>query len=246
VGSKAPFWEKTRRFFADYFMEIFLLLLSLTCYRRALGRSELGHLRDAIGPIAILLMYVFMRHWVAPFVGRMRNKEVVVPAASLIVTLLFLGVAVHRTSWAMWYRFPLGIPDRELIPKNYLATISFLKDQLGPEEDFLTMTSEASWYYFLDKPCPIRFQVVYQAMPPFYQKEIVDDLRKRSVKYVLYRNDHWANDIDGFDNAARLPMVMKYLDNEFRFFRKIDDNEIWVRKRDGKESLAENAENAEN
>ena len=82
-------------------------------------------------------------------------------------------------------------------------------------------------------------------MPPFYQKEIVDDLRKRSVKYVLYRNDHWANDIDGFDNAARLPIVMKYLDNEFRFFNKIDDNEIWGRKRDGKESLAENAARGE-
>lgn len=228
--SKASFWEKTSRFFAGYFIEIFLLLLSLTCYRRALGRADLGHLGDVIGPIAILLIYVFVRHGMAPLFERMKEKEVVLSAAALIVTILFLGVAVHRTNWATWYRFPLKIEDRQLIPENYLATISFLKEQLRPEEDFLTMTSEGIWYYFLDKACPIRFQVVYQAMPPFYQKEIVEDLRKKNVKFVLYRNSHWANDIDGFDTSARLPIVMKYLNNEFRFFRKIDDNEIWIRK----------------
>lgn len=105
-----------------------------------------------------------------------------------------------------------------------------MKANLGDDEEFLTLTSEASWYYFLNKPCPIRFGVIYQAMPPFYQEGIVSSLKKGSVKFVLYRNDHWANEVDGFGLEGRIPLVVKYIEDNFVIHKKIDHNEIWIKK----------------
>jgi hypothetical protein len=45
------------------------------------------------------------------------------------------------------------------------------------------MTSEGSWYYFIEKACPTRFPVVWFASTTFYQEEIVSDLKNNNVKY---------------------------------------------------------------
>ena len=138
--------------------------------------------------------------------------------AIIIILSVFMIFYIPRLNFSQWYRFPLGIPDREFIPRNYIETISFLRKSLDENEGFFTMTSEASWYYFISKPCPTRFPVVWFAMPYFYQNEIVDDLRKRNVKFILYRNVHWANEIDGFSNEIRLPIVVEYIKQKYVFF----------------------------
>jgi len=136
-----------------------------------------------------------------------------------------------KTDWAGWYKFPLNKTDAEFIPPNYARTISFLKKNLGDDENFFTLTSEASWYYLVNKPCPARFNVVWFAMPAFFQKEIVEDLQQNNVKFIIYRNNCWSNKIDGFDNETRLPIVTDYVKHNYRRLGRIDDNEIWVRKR---------------
>ena len=98
-----------------------------------------------------------------------------------------------------------------MVSWQHHRAISFLRENLNENEEFLTMTSEASWYYFVNKACPIRFQVIYHAMPYFYQNEIVSDLENSNVKFIIYRNDHWANTVDGFDNEVRLPIVTEYV-----------------------------------
>ena len=100
------------------------------------------------------------------------------------------------------------------------------------------MTSEASWYYFIRKPCPIRFPIVWFAMPYFYQSEIVEDLKKSRVKYILYKNDARSNRFGGFGNEVKLPVVVDYIKKNYCFFIKINDNEIWIKKAgSGKEGI---------
>jgi hypothetical protein len=163
-------------------------------------------------------------------VHHLKAGKKLLSAGAVVSIVLFAAALFPRIDWDRWYRFPLGVPDEALIPENYLSTISFLKKHLKPDEEFLTMTSEGSWYYFLDRPCPIRFQVVYQAMLSFHQREMVDDLRNSKVEWVLIENSHWANDMDGIDDKERLPIVYKFIAENFRFFKRIDDNEIWTRK----------------
>ncbi len=148
-----------------------------------------------------------------------------------MVTLIFsFGIYHIYSGGLIRENFPLGVKDSEIIPDNYKATILFLKNNLAPDESFFTMTAEASWYYFIDRPSPSRFPVIIFAIPYFYQNEVVKDLEKNNVKFVLYRNSHWASRFDGFPNEERLPLIAKYIRNNFIFYRKIDDNEIWIRK----------------
>lgn len=223
--------EKAKKFCLRHLMEILLLLLSVACFKRALGRSDLGHLADALGPITILLTYILIRHGLCPILKRIRAEEKVVTGVVVVIFLALAIVLVPKTNWATWYRFSLGMPDEELIPNNYIETIAYLKTHLPPGESFMTMTSEGSWYYFLDRPCPTRFQVIYQAMPPFYQQEVVEDLEAKKVGYILLRNGHWANEMEGFSNEVRIPLVFQYIVKNYSLLTKIEDNEIWIRKK---------------
>ncbi len=92
------------------------------------------------------------------------------------------------------------------------------------------MTSEAAWYYFLERPSPTRFPIVWFAMPHFYQQEIVEDLEEKNVKYILMSNAHWANRIDRVSSKARLPIVRDHIHVNYAPLGMIDDHEIWVRK----------------
>ena len=232
-GAKQRGWlGKVKGFYTEYFLEILLLLLSIFYFRKALGRSDTEHLSIVLFPIVILGIYVVTKHYLSPILARTKSGHRVAStvAVSFLILFLFILAFNPRTNWGKWYKLPTGVPDRVFIPENYSETISFLKENLGANEQFLTMTSEASWYYFLNRPCPIRFSVMYHAMPQFYQSEIVQDLEKSNVKFVLYRNDHWANAVDGFDMEDRLPIVVEYIKDNYVFFNMIDDNEIWIRK----------------
>ena len=225
-----PFLEKVKEFFVDFFVEIFLCLLSIFYFRKALGRSETAHLAGVLFPIVMLTGYLVMKHYLTPLLRKSRQACQIFRGLSVLTLVFFFFVVVPKVDWAKWYRLPLGIPDNQFIPEKYLKTISYLKTNLGDDEEFLTLTSEASWYYYLNKPCPIRFGVIYQAMPPFYQEEIVSSLIKDSVKFVIYRNDHWANEVDGFGLQERTPLIVKYIEENFVIHKKIDYNEIWIKK----------------
>ena len=221
--------DKVKRFYARYFVEILLAMLCIFYFRKALGRSDLQHLAGVLPILLISITYIVLKHYVSPLLERTKNGRRMLSTAAVGILAVFVVTFPMRISWAHWYKLPLGVPDAAFIPENYHETIFFLKENLAADEQFLTLTSEASWYYFLNKPCPVRFSVIYHAMPHFYQTEIVQDLRRRNVKFILYRNNHWANATDGFDVEARLPIVVEYIKQNYGFFKMIDDNEIWIR-----------------
>ncbi|MDY6952650.1 MAG: hypothetical protein SWE60_14155 [Thermodesulfobacteriota bacterium] len=224
------FRKGAKEFYVAYFVEILFLILSVAYFRRALGRSDVEHVASVTGVILMSTMYILMKHYLAPLLRKRRWETGVVPPLAVFVLVAFLITFAPRINWAHWYKLPLDMPDEAFITEDYHDTIDFLKKNMSPDEAFLTLTSEASWYYFLEKPCPIRFSVIYHAMPYFYQKEIVRDLQKGNVKFVLYRNGHWANAVDGVETQVRVPMVVEYIRNNYELHRMIGDNEIWIRK----------------
>jgi hypothetical protein len=141
-----------------------------------------------------------------------------------------MGAYLPGVSFKKWYGLPIGKEDQFFVPNNYKETISFLKENLKDDEGFFSMTSEGFWYYVLDKPCPTRFQIVWFAVPYFYQQEVVKDLQRENVKYILVRNSLWSNRIDGIPNQNKLPIIFHFINNNYIFHKIIDDNEIWIKK----------------
>ncbi|GBE36536.1 hypothetical protein BMS3Bbin07_00683 [bacterium BMS3Bbin07] len=220
-----------RSFMEKYLVEFSMLIVSLFLFRSALGRSDWPHVAYSIPVTYILSIYIVIKHYSHKFLrGYVFTKTYTYLLAAVVAVIFSSGIYQIYRGDLIKENFPLGVKDSEIIPDNYKATISFLRNNLAPDESFFTMTAEASWYYFIDRPSPSRFPVIIFAIPYFYQNEVVKGLEKNNVKFVLYRNSHWASRFDGFSNEERLPVIAKYIRNYFTFYRKIDDNEIWIRK----------------
>ncbi|GMT47011.1 MAG: hypothetical protein IEMM0007_0577 [bacterium] len=228
-----------RKFIEKYFIEFCLLLMSIFFYRSALGRADWMHVAYSSPLTYILSMYILIKHYLAGSLQRKRFRnfrKILVYAVTFIVIVTSVG-GVYRIykKDLITKRFPINVKDSYFILDKYKATIKFLKDNLKDDEKFFTFTNEASWYYFIDQPAPTRFPALVYAMPHFYQEEVVEDLKKANIKYVLYTNSDWYNSVSGFDfegfsNEVRFPIVLAYLKKNFVFYRMINDNEIWIRK----------------
>lgn len=223
----------TWNYIKTHFMEICLLIMSVFYFRSALGRSDWDHVRYSSAIICILSTYIVVRHFAHQRVMSSDKCKRFVTYSIVLSISFIVGLSIFRTNskGLLIENFPLKKSDSAFIPSHYAQTISFLKNTLADKESFFTMTSEGSWYYFVGKSCPTRFPVVWLAMPPFYQREIVRDLKRNNVKFILYRNHHPANRIDGFTSQERLPIIDTYLKANYRYFKTIDDNELWVKKK---------------
>ncbi|MEC4685956.1 MAG: hypothetical protein VST71_09535 [Nitrospirota bacterium] len=228
-----------REFIRKYFIEFCLLLMSIFFYKSALGRSDWMHVAYSSPLTYILSLYILIKHYLHGFLQRERFnafRKVLVYAITFIVVVSSVG-GIYRIykKDLITKRFPVKVEDSEFILDKYKATITFLKNNLKDDEKFFTFTNEASWYYFIDQPAPTRFPTLLYAMPYFYQEEVVEDLKKANIRYVLYTNSDWYNSVsgfnfEGFSNEVRFPIVLDYLKKNFVFYRMIDDNEIWIRK----------------
>ena len=220
-----------KKFIEKHLIEFCLLLLSILVFKNALNRSDWEHILYSSPLTYILFIYILIKYYFLKIFHRYSFKRIFNYLVIFLIVVSF-GINIYRihNKNLIVENFPFKIKDSEFIPDNYKATILFLKNNLNHDEEFFTMTSEASWYYFINKPCPTRFPVVWFAMPYFYQNEIVEKLKERKVKFILYENNNWANTIDGFPNDIRLPIVVNYIRKNYIFFKKIDDNKIWAIK----------------
>ena len=123
--------------------------------------------------------------------------------------------------------FPIHAEDSTFISTEYKEVISFLTTNLGENEKFLTLTNEASWYYFIDQASPTRFPLVWFALSHTNQYAFIKSIKQQNIRFILYKNKHWANDIDGISNKERLPLLFDYVSQNYHPKVNINGNEIW-------------------
>lgn len=218
-----------KAFMEHYLIEFSLLILSTVAFRSALGRSDMGHIVGYSYIPFVLFTYIAIQHYMHPVLQRQKFRAAC-SSFVLLAMLLFSALCAYRiySGHLVAQNLPLMVKDSELIPARYNATVSFLKDNLAREDNFFTMTSEGCWYYFIDRPCPTRFPVSCFAATSFYQHEVVEDLKKSHVKFILYRNNNWTSAIFGLSTEMRQPIITDYIKQHYTFFIKIDDNELWI------------------
>ena len=213
-------------------LEITLVLLAVFLFGSALGRSDWEHVGYSISPLVLLVLHLVKTGgFELAFQKSERLKSVSGIGVVVFVALaLGLGTLQAASDGMLQQNFPLDTPDTEFIPRDYVLAIDFLNRNLGPNDDFLTLTSEASWYYFLNKPSPGRFPVIWFAATRMYQDQTVAELQKSNVKFVLYRNEYSANGIDGITMRERMPRIFLEVERTFKPCLNIQGNEIWVRR----------------
>jgi tetratricopeptide (TPR) repeat protein len=226
-GVRAGFGGFTRKYFA----ECTLWLTGMLMFRSALGRADWSHVAIAAVAWVVLSLVILFRHGGSGFARSAAVSKVAGYIAWLVaLCAVVYGVGNLGGGRLMRVNFPLAMSDAEFVPPNYEATAEFFRDNLRGDEQFYTITGEPLWFYLLDKPCPTRFCIAAMAAPPFYQRELVHDLKRHNVRFIIRSSAHWANSLDGIRVQTRLPVVWDYINKDYQFLAYIDDHEIWVRK----------------
>lgn len=221
---------KTSRGFTDaHFPEFALLVLSLLLFTSAVVRPDWPHMAVGSAFPYLLTAVILARHYFSRMPQKITKAYAILVAVGLLVWSVF-GVNRILDQELIGENFPFKTPDSEFVPSNYNETVDFLKSNLAADEYFLALNSDGMWYYLVDKPCPIRFSDVFYAATDFYQREVVEELKHKKVKFIIYQNDYWTNMIDGFPTADRLPIIVRYVNEDYEPYTLIDDNEIWRAK----------------
>jgi hypothetical protein len=109
----------------------------------------------------------------------------------------------------------------------------------GEGDTWLDFANEPGLYFLFERPCPIRYYEV-----PFYesedaQREVIAAVEANPrVRAVLLSGTY--PPIDGVPNAARAPLVARFVRDRFRPFLSEDGIEFWIRG--GKDAGAEGGE----
>ncbi len=219
-------------YFQRRFPQGLLIFWSLLCFRGAFVRPDWEHVIYGLDFFWILILFRLFEwkdRWMAS--GRQRFDWKIPGLCFLLAGLSF----VHFARWdGARQNFPLKVPDDNFMTDDQKAVAAYFNQRLGPKESFFTLTSEAGWYYFLDRVCPTPFPYIWTAAPDLYQRQVVEDLESQKIRLVIYRDADWSYRIDGIPNDEKFPIISAYLRKAFRPLKTLGGCEIWTRKKEVK------------
>ncbi len=223
--SAMTFKQATRAFLERYSLHFYMVLLALLLYRNVIGRPDVTHLEYSIYPllmaVALFGQTVFLR-----LVHRLQFPQL--RAATLMMVVLTICCVFVCVRYDVYYsNFPLSTPDSVFTPESHRKTTEWLKANMKEDEQFMTFTSEEIWFYYLNKPCPLRFGMITIAMPDFFCDEVLREWPKKRIRYVLYRSWHWANLIEGHPINESMPRLDAYIRAHYHPCKTIGGQELW-------------------
>lgn len=208
----------------DYFIEISILICAVIFYRSVLGRSDLFHLRYSIHVSILLFFIVFVQlYWdKITWINQRFN---------LILVCLLIAVTYRIYDKNLLSEiFPLTKSDKEYVSKEYFEVVNHINNDKDQTASVYSLSSKASWYYFLNQSCPTRFPVTYFAQRNDYQKQLIESLDRKRVKYIHFDNSSYITYLDSIHIFDRIPIVHHYVMGNYVRDTIIGKEEIWIRK----------------
>jgi len=211
-----------------HFITILLAATGLIFLRSAIGRSDPSHWVYSIQWLYLLLTYVGITYFYYIF----KNKQKVINVIAVVLLgccLIFYAFNV-KTIDVKANTFPINIPDSDFMRPDYIQTADYLKQNLTGNESFVTLTSEGSWYYFVGKPSPIQYPIIWYAFTAPQREAIASQLDKgTNIKYVV-TNNNWTTDFDYVPNPIRFPEVYAVFNKDYVPYIGFGQQTIWIRK----------------
>ena len=208
-----------------YFVEIMLFTIALINFRSVLGRSESVHLSFS-NIIFFLWFFYTLFHYILPVL--LKKNITSHPFFKIFLGLVFLFYLFTTAYTKQYkYRFPLHRADSGFYPVNQRELIKFLNKLMKPEDGLYDLSTHPVVYYWFDKPSASRFPVFWIAATDDFQKEIVKDLEKKKVKYIIYFNA-----LAGWMNLDDYKIVFDYFQSNYEMEKKFKHYSLYVRKND--------------
>lgn len=211
----------------QHFVVILLFVTGVLFLRSAIGRADIGHFIYSIQWLYILGIFLFVR-WLF---DRKTATPLLIYLSILVfvITLGFFMGSVKKIDLAR-DAFPINVSDDKFVRQDHLQTAQFLRDNLSGDENFVTLTSEASWYYLVNKPSPVQYPIVWFAFMPQQRQSLAASIQNNdNIKYII-TNNNWTSTFDYVPVNERLPEVFDILYKQYEPVQGFGQQTVWQRK----------------
>ena len=211
----------------QHFVVILLFATGVLFLRSAIGRADIGHFIYSIQWLYILGIFLFVRWLYA--------RKPVTPLLiflSILIFVITLGYFMGNTKRIDLAKdaFPINVSDDKFVRQDHLQTAQFLRDNLSGDENFVTLTSEASWYYLVNKPSPVQYPIVWFAFMPQQRQSLATSIQNNdNIKYII-TNNNWTSNFDYVPVNERLPEVFDTLYKQYEPVQGFGQQTVWQRK----------------
>lgn len=212
----------------EHYVVILLLATAVFFLRSAIGRALSDHWIYSVQWLYLLLAFIGISYLFKVF----KNKRVVINFVAVILLGALTLLYAHSVKQIDISQdaFPIHVQDKDLMRTDYIEAADYLKKNLKENESFVTLTSEASWYYFVGKPSPIKYPVIWYAFTKSQREVIAKQLDEgTNIKYVV-TNNNWTNTFDYIPNDKRFPEVYKVFTDRYVPYKGFGQQTIWIRK----------------
>jgi hypothetical protein len=209
-----------------YPTELLLLCTGLIFLRSAVGRADFAHFAYSVQWLYLFIVYVALNHIKI-------SKHYILAARYIAIWLVFFtfgwyAVKVKQIDLGR-DTFPLGVEDKHFLRKDHVETANFLKSNLAENERFMSLTSEGSWYYLVNKPSPSKYYIVWYAFTKNQRHDIARTVAEnKKIKYIV-TNNNWTSSFDYLPNNQRFPEAYQELEKHFTPAIGIGQQTIWKR-----------------
>lgn len=238
---------------------LLLLLSGAAFFRTALGRSDVGHWIDGSTYLWVLCLFPAdwvlgeMRDsltckqlaWKSRALRLAKQGWIIIPAAALTVYI----TQVHHPGTVLLKRWdllfsshsqapaktePITRAGNIIIPKDQAEQIkevvSLIRSHTTANEPIFDFSNNGAYYFFSNRPAVTRYYQIVYASTPRLQQEVVNALKSRKPRLVIYRTGSVYDAIDGVPNEKRHPLVFRYLKAHYLPEADIRGTQILLRK----------------
>ncbi|UCD57571.1 MAG: hypothetical protein JSV16_00225, partial [Candidatus Hydrogenedentota bacterium] len=205
----------------------------------ALGRSDNAHLIFALPPAFCLhLLFVgrsgsILRENITGCrVRKFRYAEFLICTAFLFASLAFFNPALLARKTAerakdsvekMLYALKLPKPLKVYGPA-FMEVVEHVRTRTGPHDYVLALPSNSAYYYLTDRRNPTRFCQFAMLATDRHRVEVLEDIRRRRPKYVIY--DIIGERVDEISDEVQFPGALDFILRNYAGEERIGDTLI--------------------
>jgi len=201
-----------------------LLLFSVYALKIGSNRIALGKLVTATTPLILAAALLLILSCVLIYKYKSARLILIAPTAILAscmiafsqldITKLFTPTNSSVVQ-AKSYIHKIRQPDNFWISPEMKEVKDYVQRNTTPDDYLFSFTSNAMYYYVTDRKNPSRFYINWYTDPSPYEMELLDSLKKRPPKMVIYSNNTWTDAPDTISMTVRTPKVNEWLLAEY-------------------------------
>lgn len=214
----------------DYLFVTILVIMAVIFYKSGLGRNELGHIAYIIH-FSFLACFVVLDYLLAREALTFNRLGLYGLSLLLFLTPFFnLKQVIQPPKYEtfdvkIYFNLPT-IEDNYWLTSEVEQVRDYIMQNTSKDDYVFDFTNQAAYYYLIQRQNPTNYYMVWFASPQTYQQQALAQLMAHKPKYIIYTSSYWSNAIDNIGNVHRVPLINKWILENYTEDKVIESTKI--------------------